>query len=171
MSLRIALLGLLVESGAASGYGLTKHFELSAGNVWHAKHSQIYPELRKMEADGAIETVEEGARGKRTYDVTEAGRVELRRWLVEHEPERTIRNEASLRMFLLPLLGPEESVPLLRAEAAMYTTRAKRLDEICSHIGNDVSMYQARMGYHNMRAMEAWATETADAIEQKAAGA
>jgi PadR family transcriptional regulator AphA len=54
MSLRYALLALL-RVGPLSGYDLQKQFSLSVGHVWHAPDSQIYPELRKMEAAGLVE--------------------------------------------------------------------------------------------------------------------
>ncbi|MEO2119555.1 MAG: PadR family transcriptional regulator, partial [Microbacterium sp.] len=63
MSLRYALLALL-RVGPLSGYELAKQFTQSVGHVWHAPDSQIYPELRKMEADGLVEA-EEQARGER----------------------------------------------------------------------------------------------------------
>lgn len=169
MSLRVALLGLLQESECASGYDLTKHFELSAANMWSAKHSQIYPELRKMEADGAVTAEESGARGKRVYRLTQAGREELRRWLVETDPVRTARNEAGLRMFLLPLLKPAESVPLLRAESLHYQARRERLRELCPNKPKPIDRYQIRMGELMMGALAEWATETADDIERRAA--
>lgn len=170
MSLRIALLGLLKESGRASGYDLTKHFEMSSANMWSAKHSQIYPELRKMEADGAVTAEEGGARGKRIYEITVSGTEELRRWLVETDPVRTTRNEAGLRMFLLPLLRPQESVPLLRAEALHYTARKERLCELRPRKMRSIDRYQLRMGEMIMSAFAEWATETADDIERRAAG-
>ena len=49
MSLRHALLALL-DATPMTGYTLAKHFDQSAAFVWHAPHSQIYPELRRMAA-------------------------------------------------------------------------------------------------------------------------
>ncbi|MCA1984728.1 PadR family transcriptional regulator [Nocardioides nematodiphilus] len=103
MSLRHALLGLLARR-PSSGYELTQMFDRSLSTSWHAGHSQIYPELGKLEAAGLIRLVGEGARRSKTYDITDAGRVELRRWLVEAEPDRSQRSESGLRLFLTPLL-------------------------------------------------------------------
>jgi DNA-binding PadR family transcriptional regulator len=64
MSLRMALLGLLSVKGPASGYDLAKKFELSLNHVWQAGHTQIYPELVKMAADGLVDAGSEGARGR-----------------------------------------------------------------------------------------------------------
>lgn len=115
MSLKHALLGLLAK-GPASGYELTKEFELSLANVWSAKHSQIYPELRKMADEGWLAVGEEGSRGRKEYEITDAGRAELRRWLVEVRPERGGRNETMLRVFFLWTLSPDEAAEYLDAE-------------------------------------------------------
>ena len=134
MSLKHALLGLLAE-GPASGYELTKRFELSLANVWSAKHSQIYPELRKMAAEGWLVAGEEGSRGRKEYAITEDGRAELRRWLVEVRPERAGRNESMLRVFFLWTLDPAEAVAYLEGEAAAahaYVERLTALDALVS---------------------------------------
>lgn len=88
MSLRHALLAILAVE-PMTGYDLTKYFERSAAYVWHAPHSQIYPELRKLEEAGLItaESVTRGDRGiKRTYSITEAGLGLLVEWVEEPTP-------------------------------------------------------------------------------------
>ena len=62
-----------------TGYELARVFDLSLSNAWHARHSQIYPELARLDELGLVHVVGEGARRSRTWDVTEAGRAELRR--------------------------------------------------------------------------------------------
>jgi PadR family transcriptional regulator AphA len=99
MSLRHALLGLL-DAEPMTGYSLAKHFDHSAAYVWHAPHSQIYPELRRMEADGLIAGTLENrgdAGTKRTYRLTDAGREELRRWVAEPTPYGPTRDPAYLK--------------------------------------------------------------------------
>ncbi|MET9021147.1 PadR family transcriptional regulator [Actinopolymorpha sp. NPDC004070] len=123
MSLRYALLGLLSER-PASGYALTQRFEQSLQKyAWHANHSQIYPELAKLAADGLVTVVEEGARGRRTYAITDAGREALREWLLTSGGgPRRVRNEAVLRTFLLSTLEPADAALLLRG----YVDRSAR---------------------------------------------
>ncbi|MDI9893682.1 PadR family transcriptional regulator [Rhodococcus sp. IEGM 1381] len=115
MSLPHALLGLLaIES--RSGYDLTE--ALGADGIgkhaWTAGHTSIYPELNRLDAMGSVEVIERGARGRRTYAITDAGRDELRTWLVD-APIRpaVVRNENVLRLFLLSALGPEDAIVLL----------------------------------------------------------
>ena len=87
MSLRYALLGLLAEE-PASGYDLARKFERNLSRyAWHAQQSQIYPELNRLAADGLATVIEEGPRGRRTYAITEVGRSELRRWVLDPNDE------------------------------------------------------------------------------------
>lgn len=99
MSLRHALLALL-DAEPMTGYSLAKQFDRSAAYVWHAPHSQIYPELRKLESEGLVTSTAErrGDHGtKRTYHLTDAGRAELRRWVAEVTPFPPERDGAYLK--------------------------------------------------------------------------
>ncbi|WP_159847550.1 PadR family transcriptional regulator [Nocardia sp. CY41] len=120
MSLRYALLGLL-EDGPASGYQLTARFERSLQkHAWTARQSHIYPELNRLAEAGLIVVAEEGARGRRTYAITEEGRTLLREWLMTPMQTRAVRDEYSLRMFLLSAVEPEQARELVlryRADA------------------------------------------------------
>ncbi|MFN8020210.1 MAG: PadR family transcriptional regulator [Acidimicrobiales bacterium] len=170
MSLRHALLGLLAER-PASGYELTKHFELSLANVWSAKHSQIYPELVRMAADGWVEAGEEGARGRRDYRITPAGRAELRRWLTEVEPDRASRNEAMLRIFFLGSLDDHEASAYLRREAEAYRSSSAALDRLDGAIpwdegtGDRMGRIALEQGRRWSRMMADWADWAAEQID------
>jgi len=83
-----------------TGYALSKQFEQSAAFLWHAPHSQIYPELRRMEAEGLLAGQEQprGTRGtKRSYTLTEAGIAELQRWVTELTPLSPQRDASYLK--------------------------------------------------------------------------
>ena len=162
MSIRYALLGLLRDY-PATGYDLTQRFAQGIGrHAWSAKHSQIYPELRKLTDEGLIEVVAEGARGKRVYDLTDAGRAELRRWLLAGPPTGTIRNPLLLWMFLIGGLDPEDALPVLcevekRAGdmydelADVYAARAADGEQL------PAGAYSAQFGLFSYRAMRDWA--------------
>ncbi|WP_433251886.1 PadR family transcriptional regulator [Streptosporangium sp. CA-135522] len=169
MSLRIALLGLLTAAGPASGYDLTKRFESSINHAWQARHSQIYPELNKMAADGLVTVQEEGSRGRKTYTITEEGGRELRTWLIEKEPSRSYRSEGALRAFLLPTLEPHEAVALLRAEARAYDARLAELEALRmakpSWKSPGFGEYALDLGIRQTRLMRDWSEETATQIE------
>jgi DNA-binding PadR family transcriptional regulator len=79
VSLRSAVLVTLLDGGA-SGYELSKRFDVSVANYWAASSQQLYRELDRMEADGVVEAelVEQERRpNKRVFSITAAGREEL----------------------------------------------------------------------------------------------
>jgi DNA-binding PadR family transcriptional regulator len=120
MSLRHALLGLLNVS-PNSGYELAKHFQYTLRQIWNARNHQLYPELARLAAAGQVEIVEEGARGKRTYAITEEGRAELRHWLVEVEPDRAMRSETYLRAWLISTaLSREDALCVLERDIRVW---------------------------------------------------
>lgn len=99
MSLRYALLALL-RVGPMSGYDLQKEFSQSVGHVWYAPDSQIYPELRRMEADNLVRA-EEQRRGERAtrrlYHVTPAGDRAFRAWIAAPLEYQRAKDQAHLK--------------------------------------------------------------------------
>ncbi len=94
MSLRAALLAL-ISAGPSTGYDAAKRFGSSVGHLWHAPDSQIYPELRRMQADGLLdaEQVPWGQKQatKTQYTITAAGREAMAEWQrrpLDYSPER-----------------------------------------------------------------------------------
>jgi DNA-binding PadR family transcriptional regulator len=124
MSLKLALLGLLAER-PMSGYELSKRFA-GPSNVWTAQHSQIYPELARLKEAGFIKQGQVGPRGRKTYSITPSGHQQVRRWLVETEPDRTVRDEAFLRVFFLWLLEPKEARSYLEGEREHHRARLEQ---------------------------------------------
>jgi DNA-binding PadR family transcriptional regulator len=138
VALRYALLGLLSQQ-AASGYDLAKAFEGPLGQyAWQAGHNRIYPELARLTEEGLIEVAEEGARGRRTYAVTEAGLAELRSWVLNPlGGSGTIRNEPVLRLFLLSALEPDDARRYLRQVAETTARDGAQLREAMANESPD----------------------------------
>ncbi|MET4591980.1 PadR family transcriptional regulator [Arthrobacter sp. 754] len=141
MSLRYALLALL-RVGPLSGYELQKQFSLSVGHVWHAPDSQIYPELRKMEAENLIEG-EEQPRGqratRRVYHVTAAGDRAFITWMHTPLEYARVRDPAHLRAAYLEAATPDAGREFFRAhiaqwerELAQWEGELLRIDEVAN---------------------------------------
>src|SRR5437763_9646562 len=77
------VLGLL-DHGPRSGYDIKAVVDRSTRFFWAASYGQIYPELRRLEHDGLIESesAPRGARERRVYRLTAAGREALTAWLL-----------------------------------------------------------------------------------------
>ncbi|MFI6919820.1 PadR family transcriptional regulator [Nonomuraea spiralis] len=164
MSLRIALLGLLTAKGPASGYDLAKRFEHSLNHVWQAGHTQIYPELVKMAADGLVTVEAEGARGRKIYAITSDGSRLLTEWLVDHDPSATIRSETALQAFLLPLLDTEQAIAVVERIKGHFEARLAVLD--CQPEGQ-FGNYALSLGLRQMRSGREWAEETLAALRRE----
>jgi DNA-binding PadR family transcriptional regulator len=168
MPLRHAVLGLLAAE-PASGYELTQRFERSLAHAWHASHSQIYPELSKLQDAGMVEVVAEGPRNRKTWAVTDAGRAELRRWLMETEPNRLQRSEPLLRGFLIFLLDPEDRRQVLEQELRVAEEAAADYAQIKA--GAEASGHQGRFlpvlefGIRNNAVLREWLQEQIAAID------
>ena len=176
MSLRFALLGLLNER-PRSGYDLTRRFEEGIGAyAWHAQHSQIYPELRKMLADDLVRISEEGARGRKTYAITEQGAEQLREWLLQRPTTAGVRNEYVLRLFLLPALPPADAEQVLLKTIEFAEAQIKQLtgevDEIAASYG-ETSEHGALAAQYGLRMYHAtidWAHWAIGQLQREQAG-
>ncbi len=114
MSLRHAALGLLSQE-SGSGYDLLKRFKESMNNMWPATQSQLYGELNKLAAAGLIKVSDMGPRGRKEYSITDAGRAELRRWMLSPQQDPPVRNAALLRVFLLGQLTRDQAREYLKS--------------------------------------------------------
>jgi DNA-binding PadR family transcriptional regulator len=116
MSLKHALLGVLAAR-PMSGYELSQFFDSSTGWVWTAKHSQIYPLLGKMEADGAIKS-ENKIRGtklnRKIYTITSRGMTELLEWVGTPHPSSGSRDPLLTQALLFDMIDPERAASILR---------------------------------------------------------
>ncbi len=137
MSLRYALLALL-SVDAMTGYDLHKRFDSSVGHVWYAPDSQIYPELRKMEADGVVraEEIPWGAKStKREYHITDAGRQALRDWMNQTLPYARVRDAMHLKSAYFEWADPDAARAQLdahiehhRAELEQWQDQIDQID-------------------------------------------
>lgn len=127
MSLRYALLALLTVE-PMTGYDLHKQFEASVGHVWHAPDSQIYPELKRMEAAGLLEgeDILWGQRGtKRQYHITDAGLADFRQWMSQKLEYARTRDPAHLKAAYLEWASPQDA----RAHFSQHAAYHRQLRE------------------------------------------
>ena len=116
LSLPFGLLGLLTYQDS-TGYDLTKRFEDSLNNFWHAQSSQIYRELKRMEKLGWVRSqnvIQESRPNKRLYAITDAGRNELSKWLANAKPEFDHSHHELLMRVFFGTEAPEATLALLK---------------------------------------------------------
>ncbi|MBU7554156.1 PadR family transcriptional regulator [Pediococcus ethanolidurans] len=101
--LKYILLGLLKDK-SQTGYDLTKSFDSDIGEFWTANHSQIYPLLKRMEAERLIDhkTSLVGEKlQKKEYFITETGSHTFEKWLKSPSEIDTIHDEFILKLYFI----------------------------------------------------------------------
>ncbi len=118
MSLKHAILGFL-SFVPLSGYDLKKAFDKSVSHFWPANQSQIYRTLAELEREGLVEKEvipREERLDMKIYDITEAGRTELHRWLATPLPPQDTREPFLIQVYFGGQLTDEELIHLLQHE-------------------------------------------------------
>lgn len=131
-NLKYALLGLLNQQ-AMTGYDLAKEFHKGLSEFWYAKHSQIYPELKKLVEEGLL-TYEIQITGeileKKLYTITKEGKTDFLEWLLKKEPmESTPKDIFRLRMYFSSCITPKNRIHLLEHELKQHEERLIFLKE------------------------------------------
>ena len=108
------VLGLLSHR-PRSGYDIKTIVDRSTRFFWAASYGQIYPELRRLEEEALIkgEDAPNGARSRRVYRITAAGRKALEEWLLGSTVTIELRDESLLRLFFADALPREQALLLL----------------------------------------------------------
>ena len=140
-TLGYAILGLLAREDL-SGYDLTQRMKGRVGFFWSARHSQIYPELARLEDGGFVthSVVEQRDRpDKKVYEITEAGLEALKGWVTEPPPEKPTRDELTLKAYSVWLADGEEAARVFRAEGLKHEEQLARYGEIRSWMEDEWS--------------------------------
>ena len=127
-TLGYALLGVLAR-GPSSGYEVAQMMKQPVGFFWHARHSQIYPELAALESRGLVthKVVEQRDRpAKKVYSLTRAGRAALREWITSPLDVPAVRDELVLRAYCVWQADPAKALLLFQEHAAQHEAQLAR---------------------------------------------
>ncbi|MCW3046930.1 MAG: putative transcriptional regulator [Solirubrobacterales bacterium] len=100
MALRHAVLTALLE-GEASGYQLSKRFDVSVADFWSATPPQVYRELERREDEGLLRArlIEQRRRpNKRVFTITAAGRQELHEFTAQPTRPAALRDDLLVKV-------------------------------------------------------------------------
>lgn len=162
---RYLILGLLSE-GPMSGYELIRITRIRFRFFWSESYGQIYPELRRLEADGLVAPRPgSGARGKRSWAISEAGRSILSSWLEEPGARDSFRIETVLKAYFAHCAGPgalaailgEFRLRLAEDIVALEAMRAQLRELPAPHGNHGYALMTAELGLATYRLWSDWA--------------
>ncbi|KAA3643443.1 MAG: PadR family transcriptional regulator [Chloroflexi bacterium] len=155
--LKHALLGFL-SYGPMTGYELKQTMDGSTSYFWHAKQSQIYTTLKRMEQDGLVASEiepQEKRPDRRVYSINPAGQAMLREWLDAPLLELDQRKELFLlKMFFSASVNKETLLTQLRLQRDLHQ---KRGEHYRNDVANNISVHD-REGMHNAKDLLMWGT-------------
>jgi DNA-binding PadR family transcriptional regulator len=131
-TLGYAILGLLSRD-ELSGYDVAGRMRARVGHFWEARHSQIYPELARLEEGGLVThwVVEQRDRpDKKVYRITPSGLEALERWVTEPPATRPARDELVLKAYSLWLAEPGKAVALYRDQERRHEEKLLEYEDI-----------------------------------------
>ncbi len=129
--LQFIILGLLAQENR-TGYDLTQAFTDEIGEFWQAGHSQIYPLLARMQAQGLIDyerTVAGTKLEKKLYHITAAGRAALSAWIATPTPELAAsKDEFVLKLYFIDSAADERLPEMLREQLNVHIEKIAHLE-------------------------------------------
>jgi DNA-binding PadR family transcriptional regulator len=130
--LELAVLGLLKER-PMHGYQLSRELTDSLGGLWRVSYGSLYPTLKRLERNGAIESEagdERGARRKKVFRITQAGEGMFLE-LLQEQPQDGQAEDARFRMRLafFRYLPPETRIRLLERRRQALQRRLATIAE------------------------------------------
>ena len=155
--LKYALLGFL-SYGPTTGYELKQTMDGSTSYFWHAKQSQIYTTLKRMEQEGLIASKiepQESRPDRRVYTIQSSGQAALRTWLETPLVELDQRKELFLlKMFFSGTVDKETLLTQLRLTRELHQQQG---DHYRNDVANNVGTHDTEM-IRDPKEMLMWAS-------------
>ncbi len=150
---KISILGFVLLSllarGAKSGYQLATILKAPATLIWPARHSQIYPELSKLENAHYVthdRVAQESRPDKKVFEITEDGLSALKTWAAGRSKPWAPRMELALRAHLMWMLEAEETASFLDDEIVETEAEIEQLwgrwEQFLDVVGDDLTTCQ-----------------------------
>jgi DNA-binding PadR family transcriptional regulator len=130
--MRELFLALLSGEGA-HGYELKQSFEQEFGDLLPALNAgQIYVTLGRLERDGLVvgQAVPGDSRGKRVYELTEAGRAALAAWVDSPVSGRRLKDEFFMKFIVVASVRLAEPKQLLEGQRREYLQSLRDLNAL-----------------------------------------
>ena len=153
--LELAILGLLKER-SMHGYQLSKRLTDSLGGFWRVSYGSLYPSLKRLERQGAVEQIfdrQEVGRRKNVYRITESGEQLFQELLEDPGPESSGEdNRFRVRLAFFKYLSPETRIRLLERRRAFLEERLNTIQASLATTNGDT--YTVSLMQHGRESTE-----------------
>ena len=133
--MRMPLLALLAKE-PAHGYELKIQLEQVFGEAYPSPNiGQIYVTLQRLERDGLVrsqDVVQTTRPNKRVYELTEAGREALVRWMDRPSDGPRVRDDFFMKLVLSQLTGSSDRLGLINRQRRHYLGQMRSLSELAN---------------------------------------
>jgi DNA-binding PadR family transcriptional regulator len=154
--LELAVLGLLKES-PMSGYELKKRLTVTHGAFWRVSFGSLYPCLKRLLAEGALEVEEPSqftSRKKHVYRLTEQGERLFQQMLESTDAHDLEQDRFSLRLAFFRYLGPESRLDQLERRRGYLQERLADLRASLRTVRDRLDAYTIELMDHGLDAHE-----------------
>jgi DNA-binding PadR family transcriptional regulator len=154
--LELAVLGLLKER-TMHGYQLKKRLSDTLGAFWQVSYGSLYPALKRLQREGAVEMVfakEEVGRRKNVYRVTPKGEQLFQSLLEETGSEAGEDHKFQIRLAFFRYLRPETRIGVLERRRAYLQGRLAQLERSFSDYRERSDGYTLSLMRHGVDAVE-----------------
>ena len=167
---RFAILGMLTIH-PMSGYDIKQMMQTSTNYFWSESDGQLYPILAQLNKEELIlceEQTSDGGRKKKIYSITQAGRDQLKAWLMTDSNKPQIRHEFLLKLFFgnnIPIITNLEHLEQQKQRALTNLKNCERAEqEITQECPNSPDalfwLFTTSYGKHISHAQINWCDET-----------
>ena len=149
--LELAILGLLKER-SMHGYQLSKRLTDTLGGFWRVSYGSLYPSLRRLEKDGAVEQVfdqQDVGRRKNVYRITEHGEHVFLQLLEEAGNDTSTEdNRFRVRLAYFKYQAPDTRIRLLVRRRAILEERLSTIQTSLAATGGGFDTYTLSLMQH-----------------------
>jgi DNA-binding PadR family transcriptional regulator len=154
--LELAILGLLKER-AMHGYQLSKRLADTLGAFWKVSYGSLYPALKRLEREGAVESAfprEEVGRRKNVYRITAKGEEMFSALLQEAGEESWEDNRFRVRLAFFQYLKPDTRLRLLEKRRAYLEDRLSQIKTSLAKARERIDNYTLSLMRHGEEATQ-----------------
>jgi DNA-binding PadR family transcriptional regulator len=154
-----SLLGFL-HGGPKTGWDLLQQVEDGLARFWNITSSHVYRELRTLEDRGLIKASARGARDKRPFTITAAGKRAFRKWITEDPPPEQMRFPLLVRLWFSRHLDDETLARFVDRTREEHTARLALYREVEPTVTDEGRASVVRFGIAYEEAVLGWLDDT-----------